>query len=211
MGALLDPDSSGLVTSEHADSRPCVVCGAPTTHRVGRRKSPTAWAWRSPRCADTHACTVRSEAKKRDRRQGHGHVHIVLVGCAAHKRCTAGTAADLYMSQLFRSARAWAERHGDAWYILSARHGLLAPETLVEPYEQHIASLDRAQRRGWARQVADRLQQLHPGIFGCQVTVLAGRLYVEPLQDIFGELLELPLAGRAIGQRLAWFKRELER
>jgi hypothetical protein len=42
MSALIEPGSNGLLASEHKDLRPCVVCGQPTKHRVGRRKSPTA-------------------------------------------------------------------------------------------------------------------------------------------------------------------------
>jgi hypothetical protein len=66
---LLTPGQNGLLSSEHTDSRPCVVCAAPTQHRVGRRRSPTAWAWRSPRCADLVACAARREAQKRHRRR----------------------------------------------------------------------------------------------------------------------------------------------
>jgi hypothetical protein len=61
---LLQTGANAPVASEHKDARPCVVCGEPTTHRVGRRKSPTAWAWRSPRCAEIAACTARREAQK---------------------------------------------------------------------------------------------------------------------------------------------------
>jgi hypothetical protein len=65
--ALIEPGTNGLLASEHKDLRPCVVCGQPTKHRVGRRKSPTAWAWRSPRCADIAACTARRDAAWRRR------------------------------------------------------------------------------------------------------------------------------------------------
>lgn len=65
--ALIEPGSNGLLASEHTELRPCVVCGQPTQHRVGRRKSPTAWAWRSPRCADIAACTARRDATRRAR------------------------------------------------------------------------------------------------------------------------------------------------
>lgn len=63
--ALIEPGTNGLLGSEHKDPRPCVVCGEPTTYRVGRRKSPTAWAWRSPRCEDVEACTARRNATRR--------------------------------------------------------------------------------------------------------------------------------------------------
>lgn len=64
MSALLRPGENGLLASEHKDARPCVVCGEPTTARIGRRKSPTAWAWRSPRCENIAACSARRDAKR---------------------------------------------------------------------------------------------------------------------------------------------------
>jgi hypothetical protein len=48
---------------------------------------------------------------------------VVLVACGKSKRPEACPARELYTGTLFRKARAWAERHGDAWAILSARHG----------------------------------------------------------------------------------------
>jgi hypothetical protein len=64
MSALIEPGANGLVASTHKDARPCVVCGEPTRHRVGRRKSPISWAWRSPRCEDIAACSARRDAKR---------------------------------------------------------------------------------------------------------------------------------------------------
>ena len=223
MGALLEPGEHGLVMSEHTDPRPCVVCGTPTTGRVGRRKSPTAWAWRSPRCPDIAVCTARREAQKRHHfgrsgkrsqasaaeRAPQRPRHIVLVGCAAQKRNRTAPADELYISPLFRSARQWAERNGDVWYILSAKHGLLTPRVLIDPYEQQLADLTPAQRAQWAANVANRLDRAEPGLARARVTALAGRLYVEGLQARLGPRLELPLAGLGVGERLAWFKREL--
>jgi hypothetical protein len=65
--ALIEPAANGLLASEHKDMRPCVVCGQPTKRRVGRRKSLSAWAWRSPRCANIAACTARRDAARRHR------------------------------------------------------------------------------------------------------------------------------------------------
>jgi hypothetical protein len=41
--------------------------------------------------------------------------------------------------------RAWAVARGDPWYILSARHGLLAPETVVEPYNERGLSVSQSE------------------------------------------------------------------
>lgn len=138
--------------------------------------------------------------------------HVVLIGGAATKLDHPAPARDLYTSQLFHSARAWAELEGDAWYILSALHGLVTPAMVLDPYEMHMRELDTVGRGLWGRRVADQLQEVEPHTRWHPVTILAGRLYVEPLQAIFGGgAFELPLQGLGIGQRLAWFKRELAR
>ena len=47
------------------------------------------------------------------------------------KRTFAAPASDLYTSQLFRALRGYAIGHADAWYVLSAEHGLLRPDQVV--------------------------------------------------------------------------------
>ncbi len=42
-------------------------------------------------------------------------------------------AKDLYVSALFDKERAYAERTGIPWFILSAQHGLVAPDEVLEP------------------------------------------------------------------------------
>ena len=56
-----------------------------------------------------------------------------LVSCVAKKRPQACAAAALYVSPWFRRARSHVERSGAAWFILSARHGLLAPDAIIDP------------------------------------------------------------------------------
>ena len=66
---------------------------------------------------------------------------IALVSCVKKKRGSAAFARDLYLSQLFRGLRCYAESHADVWYILSAEHGLLKPDQIVEPYERTLRCL----------------------------------------------------------------------
>ena len=42
-------------------------------------------------------------------------------------------AKDLYTSDWFRKARAYVEHRGGPWFILSAEHGLVDPETVIGP------------------------------------------------------------------------------
>jgi hypothetical protein len=58
---------------------------------------------------------------------------VILVSCVKRKRMSVAPARDLYTSTLFQGGRRYAESKGTPWYILSALHGLVEPETVVAP------------------------------------------------------------------------------
>jgi hypothetical protein len=58
---------------------------------------------------------------------------IYLVACVAEKGATAAPARDLYVSAWFKKARAYVERRGATWFVLSAEHGLLDPGASIRP------------------------------------------------------------------------------
>jgi hypothetical protein len=138
---------------------------------------------------------------------------IVLVACAATKLPKAAPAQDLYISDLFRKARRWAERHGARWYILSALHGLVEPSTVLEPYNQTLNTMAAAERRVWAQRVAGAL----PAVVTPQEThliFLAGDKYrstLGALAEQLGYSIEAPLAGFPIGKQLAWYSEQERR
>jgi hypothetical protein len=122
---------------------------------------------------------------------------LYLVACVSVKLPHAAPARELYCSTWFKFARVVAERR--PWAILSARHGFVMPDTILEPYEETLARKTAAERRAWAARVL-------PTIPAAERTVLiAGELYAEHLA---GPLhAERPLAGLGIGQQLAELKR----
>lgn len=132
---------------------------------------------------------------------------VTLIGCAKEKRTTACPARELYVSQLFNATSAWAEKHSDKWFILSAKHGLVHPDTVLEPYDVTLNDMAAPQRREWARMV---MAQLDPLLIQFdQVNILAGRKYRENLEAWLtgkGKTVRLPLQGRGIGVQKAWLK-----
>lgn len=133
---------------------------------------------------------------------------VVLVACVKAKRDTPAPARDLYVSAWFKKARAYAELVGDAWYILSAEHGVLDPNATVAPYERSLLTMSSDDRKAWARRVitqADGLLRRND-----QVIVLAGWRYrvglVGPLLQRV-ESVACPMSGLGIGQQLAWLTR----
>lgn len=137
---------------------------------------------------------------------------IGLVGCGKSKRPTASPARDLYTGNLFRLALAYALARCDVVYVVSALHGLLPLDRVIEPYD---SSFTRAQSSAprcleWSLGVWRDLAVRHDLRSELQsVLVLVGANYAGPLLagavdlSLNVELLE-PLRGMQIGQRLSF-------
>lgn len=135
---------------------------------------------------------------------------IALVSCVKSKRETAVAARDLYTSQLFRGLRAYAESHADAWYILSAKHGLVRPDDSIAPYEHTLTTMAKQDRAAWVRRVQLQLLDALPS--GAEVILLAGSRYREGIEGFLrqhGFAVSIPLAGLGIGQQLRWLNAAL--
>jgi hypothetical protein len=131
----------------------------------------------------------------------------VLVSCGAKKLDHPAPAADLYTSPLFGNARSYAEASGHPWFILSARHGLVEPGTVLEPYDTTLTDLTPEEREAWASRVTRALYLRGFGGWGV-FEVHAGDGYVRPLRVALGPIaLDIvePLAGLGIGHRLRWY------
>jgi hypothetical protein len=74
---------------------------------------------------------------------------VLLVSCGKAKVEQPSAARDLYTSPRFRKARAYAEANEDAWFILSAEHGLVAPDEWLGPYERYLPDTPPSYRRAW--------------------------------------------------------------
>jgi len=137
---------------------------------------------------------------------------VGLVSCVSRKRAQATDAQDLYESPLFLKARDYVEQTCDRWFILSAKHGLVAPQQVIEPYEETLNTKSRAERRQWADAVWRRLRAgLH---CSDRVVVLAGahyREYLVPRIKQHGCVVDVPMEGLGIGQQLHWLTRETRR
>ena len=133
---------------------------------------------------------------------------IVLVGCVKSKLSHAAPAKDLYTSALFRKERAYAEMAAELWFILSAEHGLVAPDQVLQPYELRLSTTPSSYRKDWGVRVVQQLQDTAGSLGGRTIEVHAGSAYVEPLRVELtqaGAHLVEPLAGLTLGQRLAWY------
>lgn len=156
---------------------------------------------------------------------------VVLIGCGATKLDHAAPAKDLYVGNLFRARRAYAEATGAPWAILSARHGLVLPDTVIEPYDVTLNGRKPEDVRRWRLSVCYPLRKWIVGLglaqftppadwnvpgtyttFDCHADVRielhAGKAYVEPLlEDMPGAPWDLPMQGLGVGQQLGWYSK----
>ena len=133
---------------------------------------------------------------------------LYLVSCTKSKHGTAMEAKDLYrVSARFSHSRCIVESTGEPWFILSAKHGLLRPESFIEPYERAMKDLSRPERRSWAQRVIADLDQYLDGV--TRVCFLTGKGYYEFLLGPLvkrGVEIETPLAHLNQGNQLSWLK-----
>lgn len=132
---------------------------------------------------------------------------IALVSCVKSKKSSAAAAQDLYVSPLFHGLRRFAESKADAWYILSAEHGLLNPHDVVAPYEKTLNKMLRTERLAWAEKVQQQLLAVLPT--GAEIILLAGARYREHIERFLrnhGFAISIPLEGLRMGKQLQYLK-----
>jgi hypothetical protein len=134
---------------------------------------------------------------------------IGLIGCVKRKRSAAAPAAELYLSALFAGRRRAVEATCDRWYVLSAAHGLVAPNQLLEPYDVTLNAASRPERRRWSAGVLADLQRAVGPLAAHTFEIHAGAAYcafglVDGLRQA-GATVELPTAGLPIGRQLHYY------
>lgn len=126
---------------------------------------------------------------------------IVLISCVSKKLAHSARARNLYVSPLFRLNLTYAESlKPDAIYVLSAKHGLLALEDQIDPYEMTLNTMGSGQIRAWASGVVSQLVAVAD--LKCDRFVfLAGDKYRKFLVPHLTHF-EVPMAGLTIGRQL---------
>lgn len=131
-----------------------------------------------------------------------------LIACASQKLPYPAQARDLYTSTLFRLNLEYAiARRVDAIHILSAKHGLLDLDTVIEPYDMTLNVMSAKDVQAWAERVYQQLLER----YDCQPThfiVLAGQKYRKYLVPHLASY-EVPMQGLAIGQQLQFLKQQI--
>ena len=106
---------------------------------------------------------------------------IVLVSCGKQKLDHSAQGKDLYISRRFRAARKFAETFGSNWFILSAKHGLVAPDQILDPYDQDLNLLTSCEKSLWVETIVAGL--LKYNLLPKQLVVLATGVYGDLLRE----------------------------
>jgi hypothetical protein len=133
---------------------------------------------------------------------------IVLISCASKKRAVKSRAAELYTSTLFKLNLQYAKKlKPDAIFILSAKHGLLALDDEIAPYDVTLNNMRVGERKTWANKIIEQLR-LHADLQHDRFIVLAGERY---RQYLLHRLLsyEIPLKKLLIGKQLQYLKKQV--
>ena len=114
------------------------------------------------------------------------------------------------MSPWFRKARAFVEKAGDPWRILSAEYGLLHPDEEIRPYERTLNAMRVRERRRWAEGVLAHIETCLDGVDA--VVFLAGQRYREFLEPALrdrGLVVSVPMIGLSQGRQMQWLNARL--
>ena len=136
---------------------------------------------------------------------------VYLVSCVKQKRSGPVAAKDLYQSAWFIKSRSYVEASGHPWFILSAKYGLVAPNTLIDYYEKTLNMMNAVERRQWAALVAKQLR-VKVGQTD-RFVVLAGARYRQFLMPVLRSMattVEIPMEGLRFGEQLRWLRRNVK-
>lgn len=128
---------------------------------------------------------------------------VGLVSCSKSKLGEAAPARELYSpSYVFRKSAEYVEQHCDEWFVLSAKHGLVDPSDVLEPYDETLAGARKARRDEWAAEVREALKERYGGR-PVKFVLMAGRAYSGAVEGLEAEVEE-PLKGMGTGFRRQW-------
>lgn len=124
---------------------------------------------------------------------------VALLSCTSRKKPYRCEARELYSeSPRFRRAYMYAKLVADKVYILSAKYGLVAEDTRIEPYNETIKEKGVQERRKWVESVIDGLKKV-ADLEQDEYIIIAGEAYNEYLLPHLKSYW-LPLKGRALGE-----------
>lgn len=133
-----------------------------------------------------------------------GNCQAVLIGCSSKKLLSSGMAKDMYGGALFKKSIQLRELLFPKlpWFILSARYGLLHPETRIGVYDESLIRFTTRDLIAWSNRVSNDLLNMGLSYFAC----FAGTIYYKHLKVNIVPIIP-PLS---IGKQLQWLNFQID-
>lgn len=127
---------------------------------------------------------------------------VILLGSVGDRVNVPAPAKEVYREVSFQLSRLDAELSGSEWFVLSAEHGLMAPNEWMSPDSRTLADMEPGHRSVWASWVVSRLQSMVGSLEGLIVRVDAPNAFVGPLfadlQDAGAAVVSGSIADEAV-------------
>lgn len=87
---------------------------------------------------------------------------LAVMNCASKKLSYTAPAKELYTGTVFKVIQKYCETNFRYYCIISAKHGMLLPTDIIDPYELYIADLDTCQQQTLFKECAKKIKKTFP-------------------------------------------------
>jgi CDGSH-type Zn-finger protein len=110
---------------------------------------------------------------------------VVIISCGKSKnKCSKCHAKDAYNGQAFLLKKKYAELTGHSWFILSAKYGLLKPETTIDP-NYNVTISTKKERNHLTSIIKQQLQDFLEFSIADELIFLGPEAYAMALEAVF--------------------------
>jgi hypothetical protein len=112
-------------------------------------------------------------------------------------------AKDAYTSPYFQKNKAYAQKIGDHWMVLSAKYGFLEPDTKIEKY--NVSFKKKKTNPITCEELKKQVIHMRLDRFD-EIIVLGGKEYLQATEEAFRDMdctISAPFKGLPIGKRMS--------
>jgi hypothetical protein len=137
---------------------------------------------------------------------------LVLISCSKSKKNYRCPAKELYSeSPTYQKKLRLAHLQDAEVYILSAKHGLVHPDQILEPYDKTLSDDNTSQQKAWARKVFQQMNAKKILNNVSEVVFYAGQTYSDRLAKLIATQKKVkvkrPLEGLGSGLQELYLNR----
>mgnify|MGYP003544997466 CR=1 FL=1 len=104
-----------------------------------------------------------------------------LIGCSKKKLPMRMPAWSMYLGSSFATFMAYARVRNLNRFVLSGKHGLLTPYSIIEPYDFDLEAMTHVEQIAWSNDVAEQIRNAIPP--GSILTFMAGPAYTNNVMN----------------------------